>query len=162
MAHDCHVTLERVRLVALGADEAPLPKRSLVQPEESVEGIDLGGALADIGLGEFRLGLAEPIDPDEGVDEAVVVLVVERPLHLFSPPLRAGLGAHLYPCRSQLELLRTPPVVDVHGLEVGGEVVHRGGGELAQFALVFHLASSLSTLSFVISFGRENNQLFIV
>ena len=61
----------------LGTNEASLEDGLLTQPEEGVEGVDLGVPLANLSLGEFRLGLAEPVNPDEAIDDSVVILVFE-------------------------------------------------------------------------------------
>ena len=82
VSHDPHVTLEVVGLLPLGTDEAPLEDGLLAQPEESVEGVDLGVPLANLRLGELNLGLAEPVDPNESVHDCVVIFVFESLFYL--------------------------------------------------------------------------------
>ena len=82
MSHDPHVTLEVVGLVPLGTDEAPLENGLLAQSEEGVESVDLRVSLANIRFGEFSLGLAEPVDPNESVQDCVVIFVLESLFYL--------------------------------------------------------------------------------
>ena len=77
MANNLNVALEVVGLLPLWTDEAPLENGLLTQSEESVEGVDLRVPLADLRLGEIRLGLAEPLDTDESVHDCVVIFVFE-------------------------------------------------------------------------------------